>query len=248
MNITIAFPLYLCSMNILIKPLLLTLFILTSLSVFSQKEIDLEVVDSLYREDQFYLGTTFSLLGGGPSDFSQNGLSVGVQLGFIRDMPINKRRNKAIGIGLGLAIDIFNQNLFLGEETDGETTIYSIIDDDLNVNRNRFSFYSIEAPIEYRWRTSKPDNNKFWRIYSGVRLGYIYFFRSVFEQSGNTVRQTDISELNRFQYGLTLSFGYDAFNFQAYYGLNTLFNNSAKVNNENIDLQILRLGIQFYFL
>ena len=236
-------------MDTLLKQLLLSFFVLITLNVFSQEEVDSKVIDSLYREDQFYLGTTFNLLTARPDELSQDGLSIGVQFGFIRDIPINKRRNKAFGIGLGLAVDIFNHNLFLGEETDGETTIYTIIDDDLDVDRNRFSFYTIEAPIEYRWRTSKLDNkHKFWRIYGGVRLGYIYFFRSVFEQAGNTVRQTDISELNRFQYGLTLSFGYDAFNFQAYYGLNTLFNDSAQVNNENIDLQVLRLGIQFYFL
>jgi len=249
MDITIPFALYLCCMNSLTKTLFLSFFILMTLNSFSQEETDVEVVDSLYREDQFYLGTTFNLLTAGPSDLSQNGLSVGVQFGFVRDMPINKRRNKAIGIGVGLAVDIFNQNLFIGEEIDGESTIYSIIDDDLDVGRNRFSFYSIEAPLEYRWRSSKLDSShKFWRIYGGVRLGYIYFFRSIFEQSGNSVRQTDIPELNRFQYGLTLSFGYDAFDFQAYYGLNTLFSDNAQVNNENVDVQILRLGIQFYFL
>ncbi len=217
------------------------------LAVFGQ-EGDLIVIDSLYREDQVYVGITFNLLANRPDAIEQNGLSWGVQTGFIRDFPINKKRNKAIGVGLGLTFDRFSQNLFIGEQADGETTIYETIAGDLQFDRNRFTYYSVELPIEYRWRTSTPTSYNFWRIYAGVRFGYIYYFRSIFEQPGNTVRQTDIPELNRFQYGITLSAGYDAFNIQAYYGLNTLFNDDALLGNDPIELQVLRLGIQFYLL
>ena len=229
------------------KQSILLIFLCLSAILLGQEETE-TIKDSLYREDQVYLGVTFNLLTARPDGVSQNGFSGGVQAGVIRDFPINKNRNKAIGLGLGLAFDIFNHNLFIGEEEDGVTTIYDIIDDDVAINRNRFTYYSLELPIEYRWRTSTAADYDFWRIYGGIRLGYIYFFRSVFDQANNEVLQTDIPELNRFQYGLSLSVGYDAFNFQAYYGLNTLFNDDAQLNENAIDLQVLRLGIQFYFL
>lgn len=209
---------------------------------------DMQVVDSLYREDQFYIGVAFNLLGDKPEGVNQNGFSGSLQGGFIRDMPINKGRTKAIGIGLGIAVDTFNHNLFIGEELDDVTTIYEVIPSTINEDKNRFTYYSFEVPIEYRWRTSTPTRYSFWRIHGGVRFGYIYSFKSTFEQTDNIVVQTDIPELNRLQYGLTLSFGYGAFNFQGYYGLNTLFDEDAILEREQVNLQVLRLGIQFFFL
>lgn len=213
-----------------------------------EEAIDAEVIDSLYREDQVYIGVSFNLLGNKSSGVSQSGFSGSLQGGFIRDMPINKSRTKAIGIGIGFAADTFNHNLFIGEEIDGETTIFEVIPSNLNEDSNRFTYYSLEVPIEYRWRMSSPTRYSFWRIHGGVRLGYIYSFKSTFEQTDNVVVQTDVPELNRLQYGLTLSFGYGAFNFQGYYGLNTLFNEEAIIGRENVNLQVIRLGLQFYFL
>jgi hypothetical protein len=222
-----------------------------SFPLFAQSETEVmpTVVDSLYREDQVYIGLSLDLLMDTPQEFSQNGFSGGLQLGFIRDMPLNKRRNKSIGIGLGMAVDVFNQNLFIGEEPTGNTTIYTILDSDIERDKNRFSFYTLEMPIEYRWRTSTAEDYSFWRIYGGVQLGYIYHFKADFQQTSNDVAQTDIPELNRLQYGLSMAFGYSAFNLKVYYGLNTLFNDDAVLENgENINLRTIRLGIQFYFL
>ncbi len=227
----------------------LFLAILGSGITYAQENLqDVQVIDSLYREDQLYVGLTFNLLGNKPDGVNQNGFSGSLQGGFIRDMPINNKRTKAIGIGLGLAVDTFNHNLFIGEELDNVTTIYEVIPSSINEDKNRFTYYTLEMPIEYRWRTSTPTKYSFWRIHGGVRLGYIYRFKSTFEQTDNIVVQTDIPELNKLQYGLTLSFGYGAFNFQGYYGLNTLFNEDALVEGESLNLQVLRLGIQFFFL
>lgn len=229
------------------RSILFLLIVFTSCPYIYGQE-NTSIVDSLYREDQVYVGVTFNLISNKPNQVSQNGLSGSLQLGFIRDMPFNKRRNKAIGVGLGISIDTFNQNLFIGEESDGETTSFSVIGDDVNEDKNRFTFYSLEVPIQYRWRTSTPEKYGFWRIHTGVQFGYIFRFKSTFVNQGNEVNQTDVPELNELQYGLTFAFGYGAFNFQAYYGLNTLFDDTARLNQEAVDLQVIRLGLQFYFL
>lgn len=224
-------------------------FLLYCPSVFSQDEIEeYTVVDSLYREDQVYVGVTFNLLSNKPDGISQNGLSGSMQLGFIRDMPINIRRNKAIGVGLGVSLNTFNQDLFIGEEEDGSTTIFSTIPQDINPDKNRFTFYSLDIPIQYRWRTSTPTKYSFWRVHSGVEFSYIFRFKATFIGEGNQINQTEVPELNKLQYGLTFAFGYGALNFQAYYGLNTLFDDDAMINGQNVNLQVIRLGLQFYFL
>lgn len=216
------------------------------MSISQENEIlDFYEVDSLYREDQLYLGVTFNLLSNKPIGFEQNGFSAGLQAGFIRDMPINKKRNKAIGIGAGIAIDTYNQNLVISEVSNNVLE-YAILDDDDDTNR--FTSYTLEFPLEYRWRTSTPEDYSFWRIHAGVKLGYVLSYKSTYESSDGDIIVRDLSGINRLQYGPTFSFGFGAFNFQAYYGLNPLFNDNAQIDGEPVNLEVLRLGLVFYFL
>jgi len=203
-------------------------------------------IDSLYREDQFYAGFHFNLVTNRPSDISQESFSGGVNLGFIRDFPLNKRRNIALGAGLGWSINTYGQNLFIGKNEDGSGDFRSLNDED-EYSRNRFTTQLIEAPIEFRWRTSTPETYKFWRIYTGVRLGYMYNFRSRYVDSDDEIIVNDISELNRFRLGATFTFGYNTFNFQFYYALNPFFKD-ANVDGEKIDLSTLKIGLTFYIL
>ena len=76
-------------------------------------------------------------------------------------MPVNKRRNLAIAVGAGFALDEFGQSLFIGEDPDGKT-IFTVLDDKVvDYTRNRFNTSIIEVPIEFRWRTSTPESYRF---------------------------------------------------------------------------------------
>ena len=154
-----------------------------------------DVVDSLYREDQIYVGLSFNLITHDPSGFSQNGLSGGLHLGFIRDMPINVRRNVAIGLGMGLSTNTYNSNLFIGDSSDPQLA-YRILDETLAENNtNRFNTNLIEVPLQLRWRTSTATTFNFWRIYSGFKMGYIFHFKSTYKDDTVKVTQTDPTEL-----------------------------------------------------
>jgi len=206
-----------------------------------------KVVDSLYREDQFYIGLTFHLLQDLPESVSQSGFSGGLDLGFIRDFPLNKRRNIAIGAGLGWSVNSFGQELFIGEDANNNTVFRNLNSEGIDYNSNRFTTQLIEAPIEFRWRTSTPDSHKFWRVYTGLSLGYVYYFQSTFKQGGNQVIQTDVPELDRFRMGTTLSFGYNTFNLHLYYSLNPFFKD-AKLGNSDIGITTFKVGLMFYIL
>ena len=134
-------------------------------------------IDSLYREDQFYFSVTYNLLMNGPTGLKQDKFSAGVSLGFLRDMPINKARTYAIAAGLGLSYQNFYENLTISKGPNGEL-IYGVNDSGQFVS-NRFKQYSVDVPIEFRWRNSTFESYKFWRIYSGVKLSYVFSDKSI---------------------------------------------------------------------
>ncbi|MGB0789591.1 MAG: outer membrane beta-barrel protein [Marinirhabdus sp.] len=223
------------------------LVILLPALMLAQEALPKTPVDSLYREDQLYFGFTYNLFLGKPVGMNPRGLTGGLHAGYLRDMPINKKRNVAVAAGAGVSFNRYGQNLFVGE-TPADESIFTVIDDDLSIDFNRFSTAEIEIPIEFRWRTSTATTYKFWRVYAGVRAGYVYWYRAFFSQPGNRVSQTDIPEFDRMQLAATLSFGNSNINFFGYYSITPLFKGAVATTGENFNLRTLRLGILFYFL
>ncbi len=203
--------------------------------------------DQHYREDQFYIGLTYNVITDVPSNVATRGLSGGLHFGFLRDIPLNERRNVAIAIGAGMSIDRFGQTLFMGESANNQT-IFRILDGSIAYSTNYFSTYTLEAPIEFRWRTSTASSYKFWRIYTGFRVGYAYYYKAKFKQPGNNINQTDIPEFDKLRLGASLSFGYNTFNFYVYYSINPFFKNAVTVDNQNVDFRTIKVGLMFYIL
>ncbi|WP_296314567.1 porin family protein [Winogradskyella sp. UBA3174] len=202
-----------------------------------------------YREDQFYVSITYNLLSNKPENenVSQSGFSSGFHFGFIRDMPINERRNKALGIGIGISTNSYNQNISI-LEIDNEIT-YGIIDEsEINVSKNKFTTYLVEVPFEFRWRTSTRTDYNFWRIYTGFKLGYLVYNTTKFKSNAGDVNLLNLDDFNRLQYGLTLSIGYSTWNFHAYYGLNPIFGNNARLGDNGLDIKSFKIGLMFYIL
>ncbi len=224
-------------------------FLMTSFFAFSQDN-DQKATDTLYKEDQFYIGVTYNLLGKKPQGVSQKGFSTGVHLGFIKDIPLNKNRNFGLGIGLGGSINSFNQNLLI-VKNDGNTYNYSILDNNsVSYTSNRFYMNLLEMPFEFRWRTSNATEYKFWRIYSGVKFGYLLSNVASFqaEFNDNDIRITQVKDFNNFQYGISFSAGYNTWNFYFYYGLTPIFKKQANIEGEIIEANAIKIGLQFYIL
>jgi hypothetical protein len=164
-------------------------------------------------------------------------------LGFVRDFPINEQRNMAFGIGLGLSANSFNQNLKISESNG--TFNYEVLSS--GFDKNRFNLYQVELPIQFRWRTSTAEIYNFWRIYTGLKLGYVFASKAKFVDSDGSYNTPIVDVVNRLQYGLTVSAGYDSWNLHLYYGLNTIFKDQ-RLNDQPIDLATIKAGLIFYFL
>ncbi len=224
--------------------------LLFAFSAFAQEQPVPELqpktpVDSLYREDQFYVRLTYNTLQNKPVDVTQQKISLGVAAGFLRDMPINKNRNVAIATGVGFALNNYNQNLTISKVA--EAINYSIDNNGAGFEKNKFTQLLVEVPLELRWRSSTFESYKFWRIYGGVKFSYLLYDKSVLKTAGTKTIITNNSDFNDFLYGVYLSGGYNTINLYAYYGLNPLFK-SAVVNGQQVDFKSLQLGIIFYIL
>lgn len=210
--------------------------------------LDSTSVDDKYREDQFYLSVTYNLLGRKPNGLSQNGFSSGFHIGFIRDMPINKKRNVAFGLGFGISTNSYNQNLLISKNSD-QVIEYSILDKNVtSFSKNKFSTYLFEIPFEFRWRTSTPIDYNFLRIYSGFKLSYMVYNSSKFKSNEGDILLSNINDFNKLQYGVMINAGYSNINVHFYYALNDLFSDKANIDGEPIGMNAIKIGLIYYIL
>src|SRR5690606_3185026 len=234
-----------------IRIFIILLMFTCSCTLVAQEEIlendEIDVTGgSKYFEDQFYIGLTYNILVDRPSNVSQNNFSNGLQLGFIRDIPLNARRNVGLGIGVGLAKNSFFSNLRASEVNDD--IIYEVIGGSESYRRNKVTSYLIEMPFEFRWRTSTVDSYKFWRVYTGVKLGYAFSSRSKYVTADDKLKFSN-PHVEKFQYGVYFSFGYNTWNFYGYYQLNNLFKDTMiESTGEQIKMRPLNIGLMFYIL
>ncbi len=228
------------------------LFLVSFFNAFSQEEVKPVIksvvkIDSLYREDQFYFSVTYNLLVQGPDGLKQDKFSAGFSGGFLRDFPLNKKRTFAIAPGLGLSYQNYYQNVTVSTVGDG-SLVYGVNNYNEFVS-NRFSQYSVDLPIEFRWRNSTFESTKFWRVYAGLKFSYVFAAKSVLDDGETTYKIKNNPDLNDFQYGAYISAGYNTWNVYAYYGINPLYKSYVKtLDGENINMRTLNLGLMFYIL
>lgn len=215
----------------------------------AQTEQDSMSVDKRYLEDQFYAGITYNFMLGLPDDVSQRNFSYGLQSGFIKDIPLNEKRNIGFGVGLGLGLNTYYTNIRAIEV--GDNIQYQLPSEDLDVKRSKIETHLVELPLEFRWRNSNASEYNFWRVYAGLKLSYVINARSKFVADFNdqSYKSTfNNNDVRRLKYGITLNFGYHNFNMHLYYSLTGLLNDDVTINDEAFKIRPLRIGFIFYIL
>jgi len=203
---------------------------------FLHAQNDNDFVDEKYLEDQLYFNLTYIQMLNTPDRISQSGFSFGLGGGFIKDFPINKRRNVGLGLGLGYGLNNYYFNLQLDEG--------DIPGEELKFKNNKIILHAVELPIELRFRGSTASKYKFWRFYPGIKIAYSFAKNTNFSKSPD-FDLGDYIKINDFLYGVTFSAGYNKWNLHLYYGLNELFNESMD-NPYAIDINDIRVGLIFY--
>ena len=234
----------------MIKFLFNTICLLSVCCVSSQNQLVQQdsIVDSKYRDDQFYIAFTYNYLHNNIDGLSQQGLSGGAHFGFIRDFPLTKSRRFGLGIGLGFSADSYNHNLLITKQDDDYS--FSLLDSNTTpFTKNKLNMHMFEFPLQFRWRTSTQQSYKFWRVYSGFKFSYVFDY--VYKHESNTFGSYNLRSLPNFNNFLThidLGFGWNTWNFYLSYALTPFFNNDASVNTNRVDLRTINFGLIFYIL
>jgi len=227
------------------------LFILgLSFSAIAQQN---QPVDSLYKpdthylEDQFYFGISYIVLRDLPENMTQNGFSNEIKFGFIRDIPINERRNFGFGIGLGLSWQAYFQNLRISVDEETGSVQYQLLTNE-KYNGNSIHTNRIDIPIEIRWRGSTPEKFKFWRVYGGITASYVYKTSANYVTNKVDVTYNHIKIIEPWQFGLNISAGYGTWNFTFYYGLSNLIRKDILIDGQQVNTKSMQFGFVYYFL
>lgn len=221
-------------------------FLIYSATILAQ--IDSTQIDLKYREDQFYVGITYNLLTRKPQNVNQYNLSRGIHMGFVRDIPINKNRNIGIGIGVGYSYNLFYTNI---KAIENQAHIsYDIVNtDDLGVHKNYYQNHAFEfIPLEIRWRTSTPEAYKFWRIYSGIKMAYLFgsSYRMKSDTSNIFFKNPDLK--GYLEWKPYISVGYGTWNIFFQYSITPIFQNKRTQKSVPMDMNMMNIGFIFYIL
>ncbi len=221
------------------KKILGWIVLLFSINLMAQDSL---LIGKKYREDQIYINVTNNSIIKKPETLTQQGISLGLHTGFVRDIPLNEEGNFALGIGLGYAYDKYQTNLICNSTTQ----TYHIANNS-NFNKNKIETHAIEIPFEIRFRTSTPTEYKFWRIYLGGKIAYNVFTKNVLKTDTISSKQPHAPFASKLQYGPQLTIGYNAWNLYAFWNLKPLFENApfSELTNPNA-LQNLKFGLQIY--
>ena len=222
------------------KKLIFFFFIGCSSIAFSQK--DSLQLGSKYAEDQLYFLISYNQLFDQPSLVKGSGFSYGLSAGFMKDLILNKKGSISLALGFGYNYDLLNHGLTIAEENN-EVTFQ--VDNSGAINT--LTIHNLEFPFEFRWRDSDAKTYKFWRVYMGVKASYNVSNNFKFTDQSNSFSYKNVSRFNSWQYGLTLSVGYDVFTAHMYYGLTPMLKDTM-LGTTDISSKTMRIGLIFYFL
>lgn len=216
-------------------------FLVLFVSKVSAQKDSLQLGDR-YAEDQIYASISYAQFFNQPKAINRSGFSYAMSAGFIKDFTLNKNGNLSIAAGIGYGFDFFNHELKVEEQNN--STLFNVA---TNLSSNEFKAHNLEIPLELRWRTSNAKKYDFWRIYGGIKFLYNISNKFEFVENSTNFTYKNVSAYKKFQYGLTLSAGYDEFNINVFYSLTPIFED-ATINGEVINSSILKFGLIFYLL
>ena len=196
-----------------------------------------------YKEDQFYLGVSYFMQVKDIEDFKQNGFSGNFQVGFIKDISLDKNNQRALGLGVGFERNRFTSNIEASLNSENQVD-YRLVVSRFLESKNELNYSSIVFPIELRFRNSTPDRYDFWRIYTGFKFKRNYYINS----NPSYGRSLKIKDRREWTHSIYLNSGFNTWNISLEYDLNSLLEDKKTDIGNEIDIKFFKIGLVFYIL
>lgn len=194
-----------------------------------------------FREDQLYLSIAYPYFSNAPNTLIQNKLSYAFSVGFVRDMPINKQRSLAVGIGLGYdQATIYNNNLFTYARNNISATVI-----EGGYQQNYLRMQSLAVPLELRWRNATETKHAFWRIHTGVSVHFPMQFKSYNKTSTGQINTTKLPSKGT-NLRWNVHFGFNTWNISIAHDMQPWATFGAL--NREFDMNFTKIGLIFYIL
>lgn len=139
----------------------------------------------------------------------------------------------SIGYGLGYTSSNFHHNLRINSDPLSGKEIYTIIPDSISFRRNKLNTKFIEIPLELRFRP-RLSNGYSIRIYLGAKAAYLIESYARFSDDQIKFDDYRLDDVNRWNYGVYLKFGYRIFSLYGYYGLSPVFT-GGQINGQDLN-------------
>lgn len=194
-----------------------------------------------FREDQLYLSIAYPYFSNAPNTLIQNKLSYAFSVGFVRDMPINKQRSLAVGIGLGYdQATIYNNNLFTYAGNNISATVIKG-----GYQQNYLRMQSLAVPMELRWRNATETKHAFWRIHTGVSVHFPMQFKSYNKTSTGQINTSKLPSKGTIL-RWNVHFGFNTWNISIAQDMQPWATFGAL--NREFDMNFTKIGLIFYIL
>ena len=200
-----------------------------------------------YLDDQLFVSLTYNVMTSMPSDMKTYSFPNTLSLGYVRDIPLNRRRNVGLGAGLGFSFHHYYTNLSMTKDADGASHIALM--ESSEYKTNRFSMQTLDIPVQIRFRGSTADRYKFWRVYAGVTASWVIKDYATRNDGKLKARYYNMPYLQTWLFTANLQVGYGKFTLRADYTLNPMFRSSTTGSIPGLDdTRSLSLGLLVYIL
>lgn len=200
-----------------------------------------------YLDDQLYISLAYNILVSTPKDMKTYSFPNTLSLGYIRDIPLNARRNIGLGAGIGLSYHQYYSNLAMTRDASGVPQIAMMESDEYK--SSRFALQTLDIPIQVRFRGSTAERYDFWRVYAGVTVSWVIKDYATLNNGAFKVRYYNLPYLQNWLFTANLQVGYGKFTLRADYTLNPLCRSSRTGDIPGLgDTRSISLGLLVYIL
>lgn len=130
-----------------------------------------------------------------------------------------------MGFGLGFSSQNVHHNSLIGVAYNSQATEFYKIQGNTDYSINKLSLNFIDAQLELRLHTKPNQKQKRFKLSAGLKAGILLQSHTKYKDGTGTYKSSGVSNLNKYQYGITSRLGYGNWAIGGYYSLLGIFKN-----------------------